>query len=81
MTEQTPAKLLSCPFCGLSVSVQFNEGQAYTDFQGFEQFSKDVYIIECRNRHAVRISDKDKNTAIEKWNTRATPSQAGSSTS
>ena len=63
----------NCPLCGKKVEVKFNEGCVYTDFHGFERHSKDTYVIECRNKHSVRVTNTDKLEAIKAWNTRHNP--------
>ena len=75
LTNEQREKLLpdNCPLCDKKVEVKFNEGCVYTDFHGFERHSKDTYVIECRNKHSVRVTNTDKLEAIKSWNTRHNP--------
>lgn len=63
-------ELMPCPFCGSDVEIFHREGGAYRAFDGTEGHSPDMFIIECRNKHAVRVSHENKDAAIKRWNTR-----------
>ena len=68
-SDEMPLK--PCPFCNQQVVLKFQEGQEYKNFEGYSAVSQDCYVIECRNKHVIKVYDNKKNKAVAKWNTRA----------